>query len=77
MVNQTGLKGRYDFLLTLTPDDSEFNGHPPPQPAKTDTTETAPNIFEAMQQDLGLKLEPQKTAVDVIAVDHVEKPSAN
>ena len=77
VVNQTGLTARYDFLLTFTPDDSEFNGHPPPQPAKTDATEMAPNIFEAMRQDLGLKLEAQKTAVDVIAVDHVEKPSAN
>jgi uncharacterized protein (TIGR03435 family) len=42
-----------------------------------DTTETFPDLFQALQQQLGLKLEAQKTAVDVIAIDHVEKPSAN
>ena len=76
VVNQTALAARYDFVLTFTPDDSQFNGHPPPQPAKTDATETAPSLFEAVQQ-LGLKLDAQKTQVDVIAIDHVEKPSAN
>jgi uncharacterized protein (TIGR03435 family) len=39
--------------------------------------EASPSLFEAMDKQLGLKLEPQKTAVDVIAIDHLEKPSAN
>lgn len=77
VVDRTDLSKRYDFLLAFTPDDSQFNGHPPPLPAKTDATETAPSLFEAMQNDLGLKLEAQKTAVDVLVVDHVDKPSAN
>ena len=45
--------------------------------ATPDTAETFPDLFQALQQQLGLKLEAQKTAVDVIAIDHVEKPSAN
>jgi uncharacterized protein (TIGR03435 family) len=77
VVDQTGLAGKFDFSFTFTPDDSQFNGHPPPLPAKTDGAEASPGLFEAIQQQLGLKLEAQKTPVDVIAIDHVEKPSAN
>jgi uncharacterized protein (TIGR03435 family) len=43
----------------------------------TETTESFPDLFQAFQQQLGLKLDAEKTAVDVIAIDHVEKPSAN
>jgi uncharacterized protein (TIGR03435 family) len=77
VVDQTALSGKFDFHFTFTPDDSEFNGHPPPLPAKTDTTEAAPDIFQAMLQQVGLKLTAEKTPVDVLAIDHVEKPSAN
>jgi uncharacterized protein (TIGR03435 family) len=76
VVDHTGLTGRYDFAFTFTPDDSQFNGDPPRLPTKTDSTEPAPSFFQAIQQ-VGLKLDAQKTAVDVIAIDHVEKPSAN
>jgi uncharacterized protein (TIGR03435 family) len=77
VVDQTALAGRFDFKVTFTPDDSQFNGHPPKLPTQTDTVESSPGLFEAFQQQLGLKLEAQKTPVDVIAIDHVEKPSAN
>jgi uncharacterized protein (TIGR03435 family) len=77
VVNQTGLEGKYDFAVKFSPDDSMFNGHPPPLPGKTDSTESFPSLFEALPKDLGLKLEAQRTAVDVIVVDHLEKPSAN
>ena len=79
VVDQTGLTGKYDFHFTFTPDDSQFNGHPPKlngqAPAESDAS--APNLFDAIQQELGLKLSPERTQVDVIAIDHVEKPSAN
>jgi uncharacterized protein (TIGR03435 family) len=75
VVDQTGIKGRFDFKVTFTPDDSQFNGHPPKVPA-SDVSE-APNLFDAIQQQLGLKLTAEKTAVDVIVIDHVEKPSPN
>ena len=79
VVDRTGIKGRYDFHFAFTPDDSLFNGHPPRMPAPADGTavEAAPGFFEAIQKDIGLKLDAQKTAVDVIVIDHVEKPSAN
>jgi len=77
VVDQTALSGKFDFHFIFTPDDTEFNGHPPPLPAKTDTTEAAPDIFQALLQQVGLKLTAEKTPVDVLAIDHVEKPSAN
>jgi uncharacterized protein (TIGR03435 family) len=43
-----------------------------------DTSDTAPpSIFTAIQEQLGLKLEPVKTAVQCLVVDAVERPSAN
>jgi uncharacterized protein (TIGR03435 family) len=72
-----------DYQCTFTPDDSQFGGHPPPMPAQgnngsTDTaTAAAPSLYDALQQELGLKLSAEKTAVDVIAIDHVEKPTPN
>ena len=46
---------------------------PPPK----EDAEAQPDLFTAIQQQLGLKLEAVKTAVDVLVIDHVEKPSAN
>lgn len=77
VVDQTGLTGRYDMNVPFTPDESMFNGHPPPFPKIADGVEPAPALFQAIQQTLGLKLTAEKTQVSVIAIDHVEKPSAN
>ncbi len=78
VVDQTALTGKYDLQATFTPDDTEFNGHPPKLPPTSDATvEGAPSLSEAMQQQLGLKLEAKKTPVDVLTIDHVEKYSAN
>jgi len=77
VVDQTGLTGRYDMTVTFTPDDSLFNGQPLGFAKPADGVEPAPNFFEAIQQQLGLKLTAEKTQVDVLVLDHVEKPSAN
>jgi uncharacterized protein (TIGR03435 family) len=77
VLDQTGIKGRFDFKVTFTPDDSQFGGHAPKLPEQASATESTPNLFDAIQQQLGLKLTAQKTAVDVVAIDHVEKPSPN
>ena len=65
-VNQTGLAGKWDFLLKWRPDDSP-----------TTDANTLTGIFTAMQDQLGLKLESVKIPVDVIVIDHIERPSAN
>ena len=78
VVDQTGLEGRFDFQLQWTPDETtQFAplggpGEPPKPPA-----ETQPDLFTAIQQQLGLKLESTRTQVDVLVIDKVEKPSEN
>ncbi len=76
VVDQTGISGRYDFTLTWTPDESQFGGlgvkvPPPPDNA------TAPGLFEAIQEQLGLKLESTKAPVEILVVDRAEKPTEN
>ncbi len=65
VVNQTGLTGRWDFVLTWTPND-----------LKAADANAAPGMFTAIQERLGLKLEAVKAAADVLVVDHAERPSA-
>jgi uncharacterized protein (TIGR03435 family) len=65
VVDKTALTGRYDLKLQWTPDDG----------AAGDTD--APTLFTAIQEQLGLKLEPAKEPVPVLVVDHVEQPSPN
>lgn len=77
VVDQTGLTGRYDMTVTFTPDDSLFNGQSLGFPKPADGIEPAPGLFEAIQEQLGLKLTAEKTQVDVLVIDHVAKPSAN
>jgi uncharacterized protein (TIGR03435 family) len=77
VVDQTGITGKFDINLLFLPDDSLFNGHPPKLPPPTDTADTPPSLFDAFQQQLGLKLSPEKAQVDVIAIDRVGKPSGN
>jgi len=76
VVDNTGLKGRFDFNLTFLPDDTQFNGHSPVGKL-ADGVEPAPSLSEALQLQLGLKMSAEKTPVEVLAIDHVEKPSAN
>jgi bla regulator protein blaR1 len=69
VVDQTGLVStRYDFDLKWTPDTSQ----PPP-----DNADAPPGFFTAFQEQLGLKLEPIKAPVEVLVIDHVERPSEN
>jgi len=76
VVDQTGLTGRFDFTLSWAPDETQFGGLgarvPPPGEG-----ETRPNLFTAMQDQLGLKMETAKAPVDVLVIDRVEKPSEN
>jgi uncharacterized protein (TIGR03435 family) len=66
VLNKTGLTGTYDFTLEWTPE-----GGPPGEIAAN------PSAAAAVQEQLGLKLEPQKLPVEVLAIDHAEKPSEN
>jgi len=73
VVDNTGLAGTFDCDLTWTPqtflqgsfDRERFPSIDP----------NGPSIFTAVQEQLGLKLESQKGPVEVLVIDHVEKPS--
>lgn len=79
VIDQTGLKGRFDFQLQWTPDSPQAAavrgpGEPPTPPAGADTQ---PDLFTALQEQLGLKLASTKAEIDVLVIDRVEKPSGN
>jgi uncharacterized protein (TIGR03435 family) len=83
VVDETGLTDRYDFQLRWTPDGSPPAGAgaganaAPVAPAAADTADTPPDLFAAVQQQLGLKLESTKAPVEVMVIDRVQKPSDN
>jgi bla regulator protein BlaR1 len=72
VVNETGLKGNYDFIL----DGVAVEPSLPPDP-NGGTKAPATSIFTALQEQLGLELESRKAPVEVLIIDHVEHPSAN
>jgi uncharacterized protein (TIGR03435 family) len=77
VINQTELAGRYDFTLKWTPDDSQFSGMGAKIPPPTDNADAPPNLYTAIQEQIGLKLDATKGAAEVLVIDKVEKPSAN
>ena len=82
IVDKTGLTAKYDFTLQWTPDQgtSRFKGtegEMQPGGSSPLADSLGPSLFTAMEEQLGLKLERQKGPVDVIVIDHVEKPSEN
>lgn len=71
VVDQTGLTGRYDFTLRWTPD------VPASKTDQTDPHAQWPSLFTAINEQLGLKLTPEKLPIDIIVVDSVEMPTEN
>ncbi len=65
VVDKTGLTGRYDFNLQWAPEDAPL------------TEGSAPSLFTAIQEQLGLKLESAKEPVSVLVIDGIDQPSAN
>lgn len=77
VVDRTGLDGKWNFILKWTPDESQFTGLGVKVPPPTDAADAAPPLFTAIQEQLDMKLDAQKTAVDVMVLDHVDHPSPN
>ncbi|HEY1759790.1 MAG TPA: TIGR03435 family protein [Bryobacteraceae bacterium] len=71
VVDQTGLKGAFDFTLKWTPDQLAASAAAKP------TGGDEPSFFTAIREQLGLVLVPSKGPVEVIVIDHIEQPSAN
>jgi uncharacterized protein (TIGR03435 family) len=66
VLDKTGLTGKYDYKLEYAPDDSQSDADP-----------AGPSIFTAVQEQLGLKLDAAKGPVEIVVIDHIEKPSGN
>ena len=82
VVDKTGIKGNYDFTLQWTPDETQrgmgLGGMEKPatdSPMPADTS--GPSVFTAVQEQLGLKLEAAKGPVEILVIDHIERPSGN
>jgi uncharacterized protein (TIGR03435 family) len=80
--DQTGLTGKYDFNLEFAPENMPLGG--PGGMGRGDagvlpaSSEPAPTLIGALQDQLGLKLESKKLPVDIVIVDHIEKtPTEN
>jgi uncharacterized protein (TIGR03435 family) len=89
VIDATGLKGKYDFILSfamggMMPPAGAMVGPPPPPPPGGGggpepvgmggpDSDTGPSLQGALQQQLGLKLESKKGMVDMVVIDHLEK----
>lgn len=69
ILDRTGLTGKWDFLLTYTPDALLRTGELPPV--------DSPDLFTALKEQLGLKLEATTGPVEMFVVDRLEPPSEN
>jgi uncharacterized protein (TIGR03435 family) len=67
VVDRTGLTGKYDWEIQWAPEALTVDNSP----------SDGPSVFEAFQEQAGLKLEPTKAQVDVLVIDHVETPIAD
>jgi uncharacterized protein (TIGR03435 family) len=77
VTDKTGVNGTFHVTLTFAVDDTTIRFPDAPNPGGAVATDAGPNIFTALQEQLGLRLESRKGPVDVTVIDHVEKPSEN
>jgi uncharacterized protein (TIGR03435 family) len=76
VIDMTGLTGYYNLTLKWTPEAGGGSMAPPGLPAGTLPLDPdAPNLFTAVQEQLGLKLESARAPLDVVVIDRVEKPT--
>jgi uncharacterized protein (TIGR03435 family) len=66
--DRTGLTGVFDFELRWTPDQVE---------SRPEGTDSGPSFTTALEEQLGLKLKSEKGRIEVLVIDHLEKPSEN
>jgi uncharacterized protein (TIGR03435 family) len=65
LVDQTGLQGNYAWSIEYAP----------PQRAADARPADAPDIFTAVREQLGLRLQPERNKVPVLVIDHIERPT--
>jgi uncharacterized protein (TIGR03435 family) len=81
VIDKTGLTGGYDITLSWTPDGFRAGGPGPPlppgAPAPPPIDPDGPPLVTALQEQLGLRVEPTKGPVEVLVIDSVQQPSEN
>jgi len=82
VLDKTGFTGEFDLDLSFTADDATMGlpgsgGPGDPGGTRPPTDPNLPNIFAALEEQLGLKLVSAKGPVEVLVIDHVERPTAN
>jgi uncharacterized protein (TIGR03435 family) len=77
VIDRTGIEGLFDLDLNFNVDETT-TAMPPPPPGMAPPVEmTPPTMFTALQEQLGLRLESAKGPVEVLVVEHADKPPAN
>ena len=80
VVDKTGITGEFQIQLTYTPVAPSVpspDGAPPGRADGAGAPDRGPDIFTAVQEQLGLKLQSGKGPVEVLVIDRVERPSEN
>jgi uncharacterized protein (TIGR03435 family) len=77
--DQTGLTATFALDLQWRPDQAAAAGTEPGNPTNPSSAadHLPTSIFTAMQEQLGLRLKPAKGSIEVLMVDHAERPTAN
>jgi uncharacterized protein (TIGR03435 family) len=63
VLNKTGINGHFDFNFEYAPDNQSDSA--------------APSIFTALQEQIGLQLEPARRPVEILTIERIEKPGEN
>jgi len=72
VVDQTGLEGAFNLKLKWSCESDQ-----PVKPGELPSMDSGPSVHTAIQDQLGLRLHAQKVPIEVLVVDHIEKPSEN
>jgi uncharacterized protein (TIGR03435 family) len=79
VVDKTGIASYFEIHLAFSPDDLTAPRPDSAEPGASTAVRASdtPGIFQAIQEQLGLRLVPAKGPVDVLVIDHIERPSEN
>ena len=84
--DRTGVEGIYDLKLRWTPESDKPRDHPSEDIGQRPRSEerelprsdpNGPSLFTALQEQLGLKLESRKEPVEILRIEHIERPAEN
>jgi uncharacterized protein (TIGR03435 family) len=75
VIDRTGLTGMWEFELNFAPERPTGLAPPGAEPLPVDPN--LPTLFTALQEQLGLKLDPTKGPVDVLVIDSIQAPTAD